>query len=173
MIILCTLSLNNTSANHSKYVLISTELPISTNINFNIRTSDYNNNSSICLQSLGTSDSFRFLGVWFNLQHKSAFVKSQLSLEYHHFTSLLCFKFLTSKQLSYLHNTVLLPKLLYRSQVTSISSNECRRISSPFIIMFKQKSKLAACFPNVGLFSSHLYNISEFSSILVRDQITN
>src|SRR5437773_254524 len=117
--------LNNTLANHSKYVLVSTELSVRINITFNIRISDYNKNSSICLQSLGTSDSFRFLRVWFNLQHKSAFVKSQLSSEYCHFTSLLHFKSLTSKQLSYLHNTVLLPKLLYHSQVTSISFNEC------------------------------------------------
>src|SRR5438046_10562527 len=72
----------------------------------------------------------------------------------------------------YLHNTVLLPKLSYRSQVTSLSAYSCQKISSPFIIMFKQKSKLSSGFPNVGLFSPHLHNIIELSSYLLRDQIS-
>src|SRR5438046_2325839 len=74
--------------------------------------------------------------------------------------------------MSYLHNTVLLPKLSYRSQVTSLSTYNCQKISSPFIIMFKQKSKLSSGFPNVGLFSPHLHNIIELSSYLLRDQIS-
>src|SRR6266496_619717 len=164
--------LNNTSANHSKYVLVSTELLSPTEIIFNLQTSSYNNRSTICLQSLGTKDSFRFLGVWFNLRHNSTFVKTQLNSEYRHFTSLLRFKSLTSKQMAYLHNTVLLPKLTYQSQVTPLSAYSCQKISSPFILMFKQKSKLSSGFPNVGLFSPHLYNLIDLSSFLLRDQIS-
>jgi len=55
---------------------------------------------------------------------------------------------------------------------TSLSAYSCQKISSPFIIMFKQKSKLSSGFPNVGLFSPHLHNIIELSSYLLRDHIS-
>src|SRR5436190_158125 len=134
--------LNNTSANHSKYVLASTELTSPTDITFLTRSRTSHTSRSIQIRSLGVTDSFRFLDVWFNLKNSSSFVKSQLKTEYHQFTSILRHKKLTAKQLVYLHNTVLLPKLSYHSQTTSLRTKTCQQIASPFDLMFKRHMNL-------------------------------
>src|SRR5438034_8411022 len=52
-------SLNNTSANHSKYILASTELFSPTDITFLTRSRTSQTSRSIRIRSLGVSDSFR------------------------------------------------------------------------------------------------------------------
>src|SRR5438046_3091906 len=148
--------LNNTSANHSKYVLASTELISPTDVTFFTRSRTSHTSHSIRIRSLGVSDSFRFLGVWFNLKNSSSFVKTQLKTEYYQFTSLLSHKKLTAKQLVYLHNTVLLPKLSYCSQTTPLHTKTCQQIASPFNLMFKKRMNLPSTFPSVGLHSPNL-----------------
>src|SRR6266498_2663593 len=110
--------LNNTKANHSKYVLLSTGLVNPKDIIFSLTPSSLNNTSQILIRSLGHKDSFRFLGVWFDLSFSKRFVLSQIKKEYLQFTNILRHKKLTGKQLTYLHNSVLLPKVEYRAQVT-------------------------------------------------------
>ncbi|GET00060.1 ribonuclease H-like domain-containing protein [Rhizophagus clarus] len=66
-------ALNNTSANHQKYVLISNSLPLITTstispVEFNLSLSSLNRISSIFVTSISVTSSFRFLGVWFNIK---------------------------------------------------------------------------------------------------------
>src|SRR5436190_2126642 len=164
--------LNNTSANYSKYVLASTELTSPTDITFLTRSRASHTSRSIRIRSLGVSDSFRFLGVWFNLKNSLSFVKTQLKTEYYQFTSLLSHKKLTAKQLVYLHNTVLLPKLSYRSQTTPLHTKTCHQIASPFNLMFKKRMNLPSTFPSVGLHSPNLFNIINLSSFLQTEQLS-
>src|SRR6266536_4748660 len=164
--------LNNTSANHSKYVLASTELTSPTDVTFLTRFRTSHTSHSIRIRSLGVNDSFRFLGVWFNLKNSSSFVRTQLKTEYHQFTSILRPKKLTAKQLVYLHNTVLLPKLSFHSQTTPLSMNKCQQIALPFKLMFKRRMNLPSTFPNVGLHSPNLYNIIELFSFLQLEQLS-
>jgi len=67
--------LNNTAANHSKYVLISNSLMNINPITFNLDTSVLNYRPSITIKPLKKSESFRFLGCWFNMDHKPNFVR--------------------------------------------------------------------------------------------------
>src|SRR5207247_3294083 len=77
--------LNNTAANHSKYVLISTDLKQPQDISFDLIPSRLHTTNSITIRSNDPIQSFRFLGVWFNLSISTKFVKSQLTKEYNQF----------------------------------------------------------------------------------------
>src|SRR5213079_2229767 len=104
-----------------KYVLISTDLKQPQDISFVLIPSPLHTTNSITIRSIDPVQSFCFLGVWFNLSISTKFIKLQLTKEYNQFTNVLRYKKLTGKQLVYLHNNVLIPKLEYLSQVTHFS----------------------------------------------------
>jgi hypothetical protein len=146
---------NNTAANPSKYTLITSELP-NTSINFSLPSTINNPATSFALQSLGATESFRFLGVWFNLKVSPKFVHNQISQEYKELTTIVRWKKLFPAQLTYIHNVVLLPRVEYRSQVTHISESLCKKLSSSFMTLFKNRLCFACSAPSI-LFSSHLF----------------
>ncbi|PKY31710.1 hypothetical protein RhiirB3_449451 [Rhizophagus irregularis] len=85
---------------------------------------------SFSLQVLKLSSSFRFLGVWFNLQGSPNFVLSQLKDIYSSFVVSVRFKKLSPAQLAYLHLSVVLPKVQFRSQVLYLSESQISLLSS-------------------------------------------
>src|SRR5436190_23229856 len=70
------------------------------------------------------------------------------SSEYQLFANKLSRKRLTTDQLKYLHNAVLLPKVLYRLKCTALSESECNTIASPFKRLYKQTSGLVSSIPD-------------------------
>ena len=119
--------MNNISANHSKYVLMSNATTDSHNEKFSLLPSDLNIGRSITISHLKKNDSFRFLGVWFNIEHSNKFVFQQITTKYNRFVSLLSSKMLTDKQLVYLHNSVLIPMVEYKMQVTPFTESNVIR----------------------------------------------
>src|SRR5438046_255605 len=79
--------LNNTAANHSKYVLTSTVLKQPQDTSFILTPSSLHNTNSITIRSIDPTQLFRFLGVWFNLSFYAKFVRTQLTREYNQFTN--------------------------------------------------------------------------------------
>jgi hypothetical protein len=73
--------LNNTATNPSKYTLVTSESP-NNSINFSLPSTINNPATSFTLHSLSATDSFQFLGVWFNLKVSPKFVHNQISQEY-------------------------------------------------------------------------------------------
>src|SRR5581483_11281129 len=67
--------------------------------------------ASFNISPLPPKDSFRFLGVWFTISLRSSFILKQCKSEYTLFSNKLRFKRLTANQITYLHNTVLAPKV--------------------------------------------------------------
>ncbi|CAB4437106.1 unnamed protein product [Rhizophagus irregularis] len=103
------------------------------------------------------SSSFRFLGVWFNLQGSPSFVISQIKDIYKAFISTVRFKKLAPNQLAYLHSAVILPKIHFRSQVTYILEATLTRIVRPYFGLQKKLLSLSRTFPSIA-FSSSLFN---------------
>src|SRR3954454_20334649 len=108
--------MNNTKINFNKAELICNRNPSNPSTKlpdfpepFNFKSSVVNFTCTLLL----TNTSFRFLGVWFTLSLNKKFVKKQCRTEYHLFAGKLRNKRLTTDQLKYLHNTVLLTKVLY------------------------------------------------------------
>ncbi|GBB90088.1 hypothetical protein RclHR1_16990002 [Rhizophagus clarus] len=87
-------ALNNTSANHQKYVLISNSLPLTTTstilpVEFHLSLSSLNEISSISVTPLSITSSFHFLGVWFNIKGSCDFVRKQIAGECNSFAATL------------------------------------------------------------------------------------
>src|SRR6266498_120223 len=112
-------SLVNISANHSKYELVSTQTLKNEVVALSTQQTSIPS-KTITLKALGRSTSFRFLGVWFNLNLSQKFVVDQLRTECRFFATTIKHKLLTDKQILYLYNHVLIPKLEFRAQTTSV-----------------------------------------------------
>ncbi|PKK41896.1 hypothetical protein RhiirC2_804661 [Rhizophagus irregularis] len=146
--------LNNTSANHNKYVLATNAVAASQDLSpiaFNLLTLPLNFTTNIIVTPIPMSSSFRFLGVWFNINGFRNFIRQQLKRECNSFSAILRPAKLTVQQVVYLYNTVLIPKLDYRMQVTYLSETECSTITSSVRTLVKHKAKLLHSIPNVQI----------------------
>src|SRR5437016_548580 len=151
--------MNNISANHSKYVLMSNATTDSHNEKFSLMTSDLNIRRSIIISPLKKNESFRFLGIWFNIEHSNRFVVQQITTEYNRFVNLLSSKMLTDKQLIYLHNSVLIPMVKYKMQVTPFTEVQCNSVVRKYRMLLKKKLSLIKSMPNIALHDTHGYNL--------------
>src|SRR6266542_2212530 len=161
-------TLNNVSANHKKYVLVSSKHANPTPVNFTLSTSSLNHHTHITIPSTPHKEAFRFLGVWFDFLPNSSFVSKQLANEYKTFSTLLQYKPLSDKQLTYLHKVVLILKLEYRAQVSFLYSHTCNKIISPFKSLFQRTVKLASCIPDVAFYASSGYKITHLYNHLLK-----
>src|SRR5436305_2588979 len=142
---------NNTKINFKKAIIVcnrelsDNDLPISSQpapFTFDLGV------HSFALTPLPPKDSFRFLGVWFTLSLSQSYIKKQCKTEYALVVAKLRFKKLTNKQLIYLRNMVLMPKVLYRLKATLLSDKDCQAISLPFRSMLKRSLQLVSTIPN-------------------------
>ncbi|CAB4443095.1 unnamed protein product [Rhizophagus irregularis] len=150
-------AINNTSANHSKYVLITNSLSLTSasipsSIVFNLKLSSLNRIPSISITPISMTTSFRFLGVWFNINSSRDFVKKQINRECNSFAATVRPAKLSAKQVVYLHNTVLVPKLEYRMQVTHLSEAECLTATRHIRSVVKHKGNFSRSLPNPILY---------------------
>ncbi|CAB4436103.1 unnamed protein product [Rhizophagus irregularis] len=119
---------------------------------FNLVPSSFNATATITVTPIPMSSSFRFLGVWFNINGSRSFIRKQLKQECNSFSAILRPAKLTSQQVVYLHNTVLVPKLEYRMQVTHLSKAECSAAASSVRNLVKHKAKLSCSIPDAILY---------------------
>ncbi|GET50298.1 RNA-directed DNA polymerase from mobile element jockey-like [Rhizophagus irregularis DAOM 181602=DAOM 197198] len=170
--------INNTSANHNKYVLITNSLPLTPNstlspITFNLDLSSLNSVPSITITPISMTTSFRFLGVWFNIKSSHDFVKKQLKRECCSFAATIRPAKLSSKQVVYLYNAVLVPKLEYRMQVTHLSESECHLITRSIRSVVKHKANFSRFLPNPILFLSQALGLINLFAHQRQCHITN
>ncbi|PKK55963.1 hypothetical protein RhiirC2_801066 [Rhizophagus irregularis] len=164
--------LNNTSANHNKYVLATNAVAAFQDLSpiaFNLLTSSLNSTPNITVTPIPMSSSFCFLGVWFNINGSRNFIRQQLKQECNSFSAILRPAKLTVQQVVYLYNTVLIPKLDYRMQVTHLSEAECSAITSSVRALVKHKTKLSRSIPNVVLRFIQFYCLIPISPLMVLD----
>ncbi|GBC01126.1 hypothetical protein RclHR1_04080004 [Rhizophagus clarus] len=170
--------LNNTSANNHKYVLISNSLPLITTSNispveFNLSLFSLNRISSISVTSISVTSSFQFLGVWFNIKGSRDFVKKQIADKCNSFAATLRPAKLSAKQVVYLYNMVLIPKLEYHMQVTHLSDRDCYVATRHVRSLVKQKANFSRALPNPILFLSQALRLINLSSHLIQCHANN
>ncbi|GET56226.1 RNA-directed DNA polymerase from mobile element jockey-like [Rhizophagus irregularis DAOM 181602=DAOM 197198] len=151
--------INNTSANHNKYVLITNSLPPTSALSpspvvFDLQVSGLNKVPYISIVPISMNSSFRFLDVWFNVAGSRDFVKKQVARECNSFAAIVRPAKLSAKQVVYLHNTVLIPKLEYRTQVTHLSESDCASATSSIRSLVKHKANFSRTLPDSILFLS-------------------
>ncbi|GBB94064.1 hypothetical protein RclHR1_22850005 [Rhizophagus clarus] len=170
--------LNNTSANHQKYVLISNLLPLTTTstispVDFDLQLSTLNRISSISVTPISITFLFRFLGVWFNLTGSCDFIKKQIASECNSFAATLRLARLSAQQVVYLYNTVLIPKLEYRMQVTHLSEKDCHTATRSIQTLVKHKANFSRSFPNSILYLSQALGLINLFSHMMQCHIFN
>ncbi|GBB86342.1 hypothetical protein RclHR1_12760010 [Rhizophagus clarus] len=170
--------LNNTSANHQKYVLISNSLPLTTTstilpVEFHLSLSSLNDISSISITPFSITSSFRFLGVWFNIKGSRNFVKKQIASECNSFAATLRSAKLSAKQVVFLYNSVLIPKLKYRMQVTHLSATDCYTATRSICSLVKHKANFSRSLPNPILYLSQALGLINLSSHLIQCHVNN
>ncbi|GBB96009.1 hypothetical protein RclHR1_02660030 [Rhizophagus clarus] len=143
-------ALNNTSANHHKYVLISNSLPLTT-----------------------TSNISPFLGVWFNIKGSQDFIKKQIASKCNSFAATLRLAKLSAKQVVYLYNTVLIPKLEYHMQVTHLSVRDCYAATRHVRSLIKQKANFSRALPNPILYLFQALGLINLFSHLTQCHVNN
>ncbi|CAB4423755.1 unnamed protein product [Rhizophagus irregularis] len=162
--------LNNTSANHSKYVLATNAISATQDLSpvvFNLTPSSLNTMNTITVSPIPMSSSFRFLGVWFNINGSRNFIRKQLKQECNSFSAILRPAKLTSQQVVYLHNTD------YRMQVTHLSKAECSTATSSVRTLIKYKAKLSRSTPDAILYLSQALGLSNLFSHQQQSHFTN
>ncbi|CAB4418026.1 unnamed protein product [Rhizophagus irregularis] len=135
--------------------------------------SSLNATAAIIVTPIPMSSSFRFLGVWFNINGSRSFIRKQLKQECNSFSAILRPAKLTSQQVVYLHNTVLVPKLEYRMQVTHLSKAECSSAASSVRTLVKHKAKLSRSTPDAILYLSQALGLINLFSHQQQSHFTN
>ncbi|CAJ0856449.1 16387_t:CDS:2, partial [Entrophospora sp. SA101] len=102
--------------------------------------------------------SIRFLGVWVNAKGSTRHVKNSVHDEIINMESIMKHKHLTDKQILYIFNRVMIPRLEYCLQLTLLSENECKILGAKCRKLFKQKVGLASTVPN-AVTNTHKYII--------------
>ena len=140
-------NMNNTKINFNKAFLICNKDPCDPSRNIEYTTAPHrflSHNIDFACTPLAKDTSFHFLGVWFTLTPNNKIVKKQCKTEYYLFSNKLHNKKLTSDQLKYLHNAVLLPKVSYRLKCTTFNESECSTIVKPFRNILKKSLHLVS-----------------------------
>jgi len=119
------------------------------------------------------NQSIRFLGVWLNLSKQRKYVLMQAKDIVKEVVTSLKKKRVTDKQLLYIYNMIIVPRLEYRSQVTFLTENECNSIVSPFRKIFKNKLSISSIAPNSIMNNSNLYNFRNFYDVQIQAKLTN
>src|SRR5207249_1347705 len=130
-------------------------------------------NETVNIRPARKSESIRILGVWVNLSKERNFVINQAKDEVYNMCQSLLRKKITDKQLLYLYNMVILPRIEYRTQLTYLSEHDCRNIIIPFRKLFKQKLRMAISMPNAILENSLIYHFRDLWEVQKQSKITN
>ncbi len=113
------------------------------------------------------------LGVWITLSKSDKHIINQIRYEVKQLCNTLQHKLITDKQLQYVYNAVIIPRLEYRTQLTFLSKNMCHSLMVPFRTLFKHKLNFNKCISNTILHTSLLYQLHSFYNIKIQSMFTN
>src|SRR4051794_38663130 len=158
--------LNSMKVNHEKSFIFTSE---ATTVNLSI----YSNylNTHVTFPTKKPSESTRYLGVWISASYNKNFIKQQLANEISDFILKLKYKPLTDKQLKYIYNMVLIPRLEYRSKVIVLSNNECSSLFTKLRSFIKHKLRFPKSTPNSILSSGLFFGFNDLSDLMIQSKL--
>src|ERR1044072_2210189 len=115
----------------------------------------------------------RILGVWISMITSKTVVTDQLKEEINKDCNYLWSKKVTDKQMLYIFNTVIVPRLEFKSQLTFISESMIHYITEPFRILFKHKLSMNKCSPNALLTNPLIYNYRDLYDAQIQAKVSN
>jgi len=113
----------------------------------------------LVITPVNQKESIRILGIWFNMKKDRKYNIQQTREEITNYIRNIKFKSLTNKQITYVYNMVIIPRIEYKLQLTHITRSELNNISSKFQIAFKYKLNLNRAAPNALMNIHKIYGI--------------
>src|SRR6266542_237870 len=160
--------LNDILINDDKAILLTNDQLLETReAHFNLP------NRSLTIKARPIQATERVLGVWITLQRSDKFIIQQIKQEISQVCNTLKYKKVTDKQLLYVFNAVVIPRLEYRSQLVFLSEDLCSTLMAPFRKLFKHKLNLNQCIPNAILSTNLLYNFRSLYEVKVHSMFIN
>jgi len=158
--------LNLMKVNHDKSFILTSK---TTEVDISIFSKFLNQPVSFPIKK--PSESTRYLGVWISANYNKSYIKQQIKDEIADFILKLKYKPLTDKQLKYIFNMVLIPRIEYRSQLVVFSSKECHALFSQVRIFLKHKLKYPKSTPNSILNSKLTNGFNDFVANMIHSKI--
>src|SRR6266511_2157315 len=164
-------TLNSIQTNNDKAVLLSTKAakrtencePITLTVGSEI----------INITPLPLNDSTRILGVWLTAGKSNQHIIKQIREEIVSCCALLKHKIITDKQILYIYNTVIIPRIEFRSQLVFLSKDQCDNIQACFRSLLKHKLRMPKNTPNAILKNNLIYNFRDLYENQIQAKYTS
>jgi ribonuclease HI len=115
----------------------------------------------------------RYLGVWLSGRKNDKFIKSQCRDEITVTTNRLKRKKITSQQIIYVFNAVIIPRIEYRTNLTVLDEKSCDKLQAPIRRLLRHKSNLANTLPNAILWTKEIYGLLDIYNRCIEQQTAN
>src|SRR6266511_2744049 len=160
--------LNDVQTNNDKAVLLATKSPENGEpIKLELDT------TTIEIQPLKPKESTRILGVWLTTGKSNQHVYRQLKDEVKQCCDLLSSKIVTDKQLLYIYNAVIIPRLEFRCQLVFLTESQCDALQVPFRTLFKHKLHMPKTTPNAILMNNLIYKFQDLYQRQIQEKFTS
>jgi hypothetical protein len=97
--------------------------------------------NSIKIYPIDNKESIRFLGVWISPERNKNFIASQIKKENEEAYEIMKYKHLTDDQISYIFNTVIVPRIEYRMNLTVFNETELNHLTTKIRKLLRNKSR--------------------------------
>ena len=125
------------------------------------------------LKKTKTSEYTRYLGIWLGEKDHKKFTIGLLQREILQVTNALSKKKVTDKQVLYILNRVLIPRLEYRMQLCYLQEKECIKLTAKYMGKFKNAINLSKTCPNSIMTHKGIYGLKSIEEIQAEAQIGN
>ena len=128
---------------------------------------------TITITPLPLNESTRILGVWLTAGKSNQHIIKQIKEEILSCCALLKNKIITDKQILYIYNTVIIPRIEFRSQLVFISKDQCNSIQACFRSLLKHKLRMPKNTPNAILKNNLIYNFRDLYENQIQAKYTS
>ena len=115
----------------------------------------------------------RYLGVWLSGQKNDKFITNQCKEEIINTTNRLRRKKITSQQVIYVFNAVIIPRIEYRTNLTILNEKTCVKLQVPIRKLLRHKSNLVNTLPNTILWNKEIYGLLDIFNRCIENQTSN
>jgi len=121
----------------------------------------YSVNETI-IQAEDDKESIRFLGVWISSKNNKNFIKKQISKDINNIFYITKGKTITAEQMAYVINAVAIPRIEYKSQLTTLSNKEATTITANLRRLLRYKIGITNTAPNIILSNKEIYKMIDY-----------